>query len=216
MRRCYCDGDAALWLGWPTPAISRHRSLSQIHVPLLVPSSGDYFKSLRRTELELDLDNGRILRITVELVGEVSCLLPSEPGLWWGVRAGADYRFWLEVGRHRWMMERWRATQRFTSTGLEDRRGRERINLKPTCAWWKKRPNELFLAAKQPFFSWSKSLYVPLEKDAGCPIPSNFFYFFIFYFCPPDDRHLLQLLNVSYLGQDIRMSVQVAKGCQLK
>lgn len=36
----------------------------------------------------------------------------------------------------------------------------------------KERPNELFLAEKQPFFGWSKSLYLPLEKDAGSPILS--------------------------------------------
>lgn len=213
MRRFDCDGDAALWLGWPTAGVSRHRSFSQIYVPLLVPSSGDHFKSLRRTELALDLDNRRILWMPVELVGVVSCLLPSEPGPLVGVRGGADYRFWLEVGRHPRMMGRWRVTQRFTSTRLEDRRGRRRLNLKPTCARWKNRPDELFLAEKRPFLSWSKSLHALSEKDAGF---SNSKLIFFFFLCPLDDRHPLQLLNVSYLGQEIRMSVQVSKGCQLK
>lgn len=71
------------------------------HVPLLVLVPGDYLKSLRETDLDLELYNPRILRIKMELVGEVSCCGSLRA---WSlvvvVRDGAAYWFRLEVDTH--------------------------------------------------------------------------------------------------------------------
>lgn len=149
-----------------------HRSFSQIHVPLLVPSPGDNLKSLRKTELELYLDNKRILWLKVPLVEEVSCLGPSEPGPWWGwemelITGGRKTS--MDVGV---LKDDTAVHKLWVGMKTLGQREKREDKFETHMCLVKERPNELFLAEKQPFFGWSKSLSVPLEKDAGSPIPS--------------------------------------------